>query len=172
MYKRRPSTEEHAPYFQKYIDKVEGKDFLAELKEQTLIKDLESLSPTEWDHRYAPGKWSVKEVVKHLSDTERVFAYRALRISRNDKTPMPGFDQDDFSANAGADSQSAAALVRELKNVRAASIDLFESLSEEAIDRVGVAGDAKTSVLALGYMILGHQNHHIQLFKESYKLWQ
>lgn len=172
MNKRRPLQEEYAPYFKTYIDKVDGVEFIAGLKNQSLVKALETLSEEEWAYRYAPNKWSVKQVVKHLSDSERVFAYRALRISRNDKTPLPGFNQDDYTDNAYADRQSPAALVREFKNVRAASIDLFESLEEETIDRVGTAGEARTSVLALGFMILGHQNHHIQLFKENYKLWQ
>ena len=172
MYNKRPNPDEYAPYFQKYIDQVKGIDFLSELRDQTLVKDLGSLTPAEWNHRYAPEKWTVKEVVKHLSDTERVFAYRALRIARNDKTPMPGFDQNDYSANSAANGQSAERLVRELTHVRAATIDLFESFNEAAIERVGVAGEANTSTLALGYMILGHQNHHIKLFKESYNLWQ
>ncbi len=168
---RRPSANEYAPYFQKYIDQVMGSDFIEQLRDTSLMEALDTLTPIQWAYRYAPEKWSVKEVIKHLCDTERVFAYRALRIGRNDMTPLPGFDQDTYAAASMADHQSAAALMRELSSVRSATVDLFESFSEEAIDRVGVAGDAPTSTLALGFMILGHQNHHIRLFKELYRLW-
>lgn len=169
---RRPSTDEYAPYFQRYIDQVMGSDILGQMKDQSFIESLDTLSPVQWAYRYAPEKWSVKQVIKHLSDSERVFAYRALRIGRNDMTPLPGFDQDDYTESARADGQSSTALMRELGNVRAATIDLFESYDEEAINRVGLAGEAPTSVLALGFMIIGHQNHHIKLFKELYGLWQ
>jgi len=169
---RRPEIDEYSPYFQKYINKVDGVDFLAQLRDKSFFKDLDGLTPVQWAYRYGPDKWSVKEVVKHLSDSERVFAYRALRIARNDKTSLPGFDQDDFTKYADADGQSSMALLRELQNVRAASIDLFESLDKNALDRVGLAGDAATSALALGFMIVGHQKHHIDLFKERYDLWQ
>lgn len=171
MNTRRPNKDEYAPYFQKYIDQVMGSDVIEQLKDKTLVEALDTLSPVQWAYRYAPEKWSVKEVVKHLSDTERVFAYRALRIGRNDMTPLPGFDQDIYAEASDADGQSAGALMRELSNVRAATIDLYESFSDTAIDRVGLAGEATTSVLALGFMIVGHQNHHIKLFKELYGLW-
>tara|TARA_B110000908_G_scaffold79875_1_gene95714 strand:- start:39 stop:548 length:510 start_codon:yes stop_codon:yes gene_type:complete len=166
-----PKTE-YAPYFERYIQ-------LSVLKGKTIIENLESaqdefervlrnLPDSKHSYSYASGKWTLKELIQHVIDTERVFCYRALSFARNDQTPLPGFDQDVFVDNDTANERDYYDLLDEMKVLRKSSIQLFKSFSKEALLRIGVASDNKMSVRALGYLFSGHQVHHINIVKERY----
>ncbi len=165
----RPDSNEYAPYYGKYISLVPEGDILITLEKQA-PDTLALLAPHEadGDFRYAPGKWSVKESLGHLIDTERVFSYRALRIARNDKTPLAGFEQDDYVKYGPFAQSSLAALLEEFTSVRKASVALFRGLDEAAWSRRGVASNNEVTVRALAYMIAGHELHHRRLFEQKY----
>jgi hypothetical protein len=129
---------------------------------------LREIGESRGNHRYAPGKWSVKEVVGHLADAERVFSYRALRFAREDKTPLPGYEQDDYVRSANFDSRHLAELAAEFRSVRAATITLFTGFSDDALMRMGPANNVAFSVRALGWIIAGHELHHRRILKERY----
>jgi DinB superfamily len=167
---KRPEAKESNSYFKKYVDQVDGDDFLNVL-EETLPKTvafLRSIPTTKWDFRYADGKWSVKEVLLHIIDTERIMAYRALRIARNDKTPLSGFEQDDYIPFVDAENRSPESLLEEYKAVRKASIELFRYFNNEMLNRIGTASGNAFSVRALGFVIAGHEAHHLKILKEKY----
>ena len=166
-----PKTE-YAPYFERYIQ-------LSVLKGKTIIENLENaqdefervlrhLPDEKHSYSYAAGKWTLKELIQHIIDTERVFCYRALSFARNDQTPLPGFDQDIFVDNDTANERDYYDLLDEMKVLRKSSIQLFKSFSKEAFLRTGVASNNKMSVRALGYLFSGHQIHHINIVKERY----
>ncbi|MEP0986980.1 DinB family protein [Ekhidna sp.] len=119
-------------------------------------------------YKYAPDKWSIKDIILHLTDSERVFAYRALRFARNDKTELSGFDQNLFVPEANADGRTIHNLLSEFTNVRAATVDLFSSFSEEVRQRSGIASGVEMTVEMLGYIISGHLNHHLNIIHERY----
>ena len=165
----RPDSNEYAPYYGKYIALVPEGNILTTLEKQgpdTLVL----LAPREadGDFRYAPGKWSVKEALGHVIDTERVFSYRALRIARNDKTPLAGFEQDDYVKYGPFAQTSLAALLEEFTSVRKASVALFRGLDETAWTRRGIASNNEVTVRALAYMIAGHELHHRGIFQQKY----
>jgi hypothetical protein len=120
------------------------------------------------DQVYAPGKWTIRDIVQHMTDTERVFAYRALRLGRGDTTPLMGFEQDLFANHAKAREKDLVALLDELKTVRQSSIMLYDFFGEEELQRSGICSHVEISVLALGFLITGHQKHHLQVMKERY----
>jgi DinB family protein len=168
----RPGTDEYAPYYAGYIQQITGDDALP-----VLVAQLDQMEPllrgiTEERGllRYAPGKWSVKEVLNHLSDSERVFAYRALRFARADATPLPSFDENAWVPASGSDRRPIAEIVSELSAVRAASRALFQSLGEEAIARRGDASGKPISVRALAWIIAGHTQHHAAILRDRYGL--
>ena len=166
----RPAATEYAPYYERYISRVPDGD-LIELLERQLedtLALLRAVPEERADARYAPGKWSIKEVVGHLSDTERVFAYRALRIARNDPTPLPGFDQDEYVRHGGFDARTLADLAAEFSAVRRATMDVFRYLDRDALSRRGVANGAEVSVRALAYIIAGHERHHGEVLRTRY----
>ncbi len=165
----RPDSNEYAPYYGKYVSLVPEGDILVTLEKQ-LSETLALLAPREadGDFRYAPGKWSVKEALGHVIDTERVFSYRALRIARNDKTPLAGFEQDDYVKFGPFADCSLAALLQEFTSVRKATVALFRALDEAAWGRRGVASNNEVTVRALAYMIAGHELHHRRLFEQKY----
>ncbi len=168
----RPPKKEYDPYYQRYISLVPEEDVLIALDQQlaeTMIL-LRSLSEQHGAFRYESGKWSVKEVLGHLIDTERVMSYRALRIARGDRTPIEGFEQDDYVQNGAFDNRSVANLGREFEQVRRATISLFRNLEPEAWQRIGIANQVEVSVRALAYIIAGHELHHKALLKEKYGL--
>ena len=167
---RRPESSEYNPYYKTYIGKVKGDNFVQNLKEQKFETSamLSKISDEKWNHKYAPAKWSVKEVMIHIMDTERIFAYRALRVARNDQTPMPGFEQNDYVPFCYATQRSGSSIMAEYEAVRNSTVALFENLREEDWGRLGEASGSPVSALALGYMIAGHEIHHIQLLHERY----
>jgi len=168
MTNQRPQPGEYGSYYQKYVDKVPNLDILKVLEDPAHMNQIEAIPEDKWLHRYAEGKWSIKESILHLIDTERVFAYRALRVARMDKTPLPGFDQDDFVPTSKADGRSKASLIAEYRAVRQATVSLLSTLGEEELSYVGTASDSPITARALSYLIAGHQIHHIELFKERY----
>jgi uncharacterized damage-inducible protein DinB len=120
------------------------------------------------NYRYEPGKWTIKDMLVHLSDTERIFVYRALRFSRGDETPLPGFEESLFAENAGADQREKEDIMREFSLVRESSIAFIESLSDEALSRKGSANGYPVSVLLLVNLIYGHHKHHLNILRERY----
>jgi hypothetical protein len=167
----RPGADEYAASFAGYVARIaEGEDIVAVLASQLdqVLARLNLMSEARGDYRYAPEKWSVKEMVGHLSDTERVFAYRALRIGRGDATPLPSFDDQAYVSEVRAGDRTLADLAAEWGDVRRASIALFRNLPAPAWQRRGIAGDQPISVRALAYIIAGHVRHHVEVLEARY----
>jgi hypothetical protein len=169
----RPSSAEHAPYYAKYIALVPDDDLdvvghLADQHHETV--GMLRKAKARGDHAYAPGKWTVKEVIGHMCDTERIFAYRALRFSRGDTTDLPGFDENQYVAASNFSSRTMEDLLEELWSVRAATLSLAKNLKGDALTRQGTANGNAVSVRALLYIIAGHERHHVAMLKERYGL--
>ncbi len=166
----RPSADEHAPYYSKYIERVPEGDLVALLRDQMVETSalLRGLPADRADHAYAPGKWTVKQVVGHVTDTERIMAYRALRIARSDSTDLPGFDENHYVANANFADRSLGDLLEELQVVRSSTIHLAKNLDPSVLTHRGSANGAAVSVRALLYIIGGHERHHVGLLRERY----
>lgn len=163
--------DEFAGHFATYINQVSSEYVLIEELEisvHRLIKFVQNIPLDKFDYRYAEGKWTIKDILQHLIDAERIFAYRALRFARNDKTALSGFEENDYVDEAYANKRSIQDLLTELAVVRQATLSLFKSFSEEALLRKGIASNNPISVRALGFVIIGHQNHHQRVFEERY----
>jgi hypothetical protein len=168
----RPGAEEHAPYYGRYIDLVpEGNlvDLLVEQQLETLGM-LRRVEEERGTFAYAPGKWTIKEVIGHMSDAERVFSYRALRFARGDATPLASFDENVYAPAGRFNERRMGSLIDEFQSIRAATVHLFRYLSDEELTRRGVASGNPVSVRALGYIIAGHERHHASLLRERYGL--
>lgn len=165
-----PARTEAAAHYFTYIDKAQTDDLLAHLDAQTtqLIELFSSISEEKSLHRYAPGKWSIREALAHINDTERVFVFRALFFARGNAGPLPGFDQDDFNAHAGADARPLSAHLVEFQAIRAATMAAYRSLTPEAWLRTGVASGNSITVRALAYATAGHAEHHRRILVEKY----
>ena len=166
----RPDASEHLPYYAKYVDLVPDGDLVQTLRAQLdeTLALVRGLPEEQGGHRYAPGKWSIREVLGHVIDAERIFAYRALRIARGDQTPMEGFDENAYAAASGADARTLADLADELEHVRLGNIVFFRSLSDDVLARRGTANGAEVSVRALAWILAGHELHHRALLRERY----
>lgn len=166
----RPERSEAAEYYFRYIDRLKGGDPVAVLEEQVedVLSTLGVISEERSLHRYAPEKWSLRQVLGHVNDTERVFAYRALWFARGFDAPLPGFDQDGAVAAAAADEVPWESHLQEFRAVREASIRLFSSLPVAAWARRGVASDNPVTVRALAYIVGGHVAHHLAVVRERY----
>jgi uncharacterized damage-inducible protein DinB len=166
----RPVPGEYAPSYEAYISKVKGSDIVGILEAQRLqmAQLFAARSERDGNFRYAPDKWTVKEVLGHVSDTERIFAYRALRIARGDQTPLSGFEQDDYVRGGNFAERTLANLAEEFGLVRAATIALFRSLQKDAWQRRGVANKNEVSVRALAFIVAGHELHHRLILEERY----
>jgi uncharacterized damage-inducible protein DinB len=166
----RPRADEYAQFYDQYIQRVADGDLIAILREQ--IADsavlLRNVPPDRADFAYAPGKWTVKQVVGHMIDVERVMSYRALRFSRSDATELAGFDENDWVANGNAAARTLADIVDEYEAVRAATVHFAKHLDADALVRRGTANGKSVSVRALLYIIAGHELHHIGLLRERY----
>ena len=166
----RPQPGEYAPYYDRYISQVQGADILATLdaqRRQTMLL-LSGRDESEGDFRYAPDKWSAKEVLGHVCDTERIFAYRALRIARGDRTPIEGFEQDDYVRNGPFGKSPLTDVIEDYIAVRRATLTLLRNLDEAAWTRRGVANKNEVSVRAIAYTIAGHELHHRRILEEKY----
>jgi hypothetical protein len=167
----RPGAEEYAPAFADYVSRIaDDEDIVAVLASQIdqFLARLHAIPELRGEYRYAPGKWSLKEVIGHLSDTERVFAYRALRIGRGDTTPLPSFDDQAYVAEVLAGERTVADLAAEWGHVRRATLALFAHLPAAAWQRRGTASDQPISVRALAYIIAGHVRHHVEVLEARY----
>jgi uncharacterized damage-inducible protein DinB len=166
----RPQPGEYAPYYERYISLVQGNDILATLENgrRHMMLLLSGRDEADGDFRYAPEKWSAREVLGHVCDTERVFAYRALRISRADPTPMEGFEQDDYVRNGPFAHRPLSELIEDYIAVRRATLTLLRNLDEVAWSRRGVANKNEVTVRALAYIIAGHELHHRGVLEEKY----
>jgi hypothetical protein len=164
-----PGAGEFAPFYAGYIEKAGGDPLTLMAKQVTTFAALgRTLSAEQAAHRYAAGKWSVKEILGHLIDAERVFSYRALRIARGDTTPLAGFDENAYVAAAGSDRRTVADLVDELVSLRTANLALYRSLDEAALARVGTANSVPVSARALVFITAGHAQHHLGVLAERY----
>ncbi|WP_047546395.1 DinB family protein [Psychroserpens sp. Hel_I_66] len=170
MTKEDLSINEYNPYYQQYIQKAGDASISKGLKENgdVTIAFLESIPEDKLDYRYEKDKWTIKEIIQHLIDTERVFAYRALCIARKDKTLFPGYDQDQYVLSCNASDRSIISLMNEYKAVRLASIMLFESFSLEMLTEIGIASSSNLSPRAVAFIIIGHENHHCEIIRERY----
>ena len=168
----RPDKTEYDPYYEHYVSLVADDDILDTLTAQPAkLQDLFTAIPeAKGEFRYADGKWSVKELLGHLIDGERMFAYRLFRISRGDETPIEGFEQDGYIENAYSNGRSFADLLEEFNLLRRANMLLFNNMNEAAWARVGTANNARISVRALAYIMAGHIEHHLRILKERYSV--
>jgi hypothetical protein len=166
----RPEASEHAPYYTRYIALVSDGDVVDKLAGQLpgTLGFLRSLDEETGGRRYAPDKWSIRQVIGHLADSERIFSYRALRFARNDPTELPGFDEGTFVANGTFDARSLASLCDEYEAVRAASVAFFSSLDANEWARRGVANNNVMSVRALAWVLAGHELHHVDIIRTRY----
>lgn len=171
MMMERPEKDEYAEFYANYVSLVAETDVVSALRDQPdeLRELLAEISAAEKENfRYASGKWSVKELLGHIVDGERVFSYRALRISRGDETPLAGFEENTYVANSNFNDSSLADLVEEFSLLRRANVLLFKNLTEEAWLRRGTASDALVSVRALAFIMVGHVAHHQKILRERY----
>ena len=165
-----PDTTEYPEYYGRYISQVPQGDIVTTLEQErdAVLALLGGIPAEKADFRYAPGKWSLKEVLGHVTDTERIFAYRALRFARNDKTPLPGFEQDDYMPYANFAQRELSDLAREFEHVRQASLFLFRNLDAAAWERRGTASGGEFTVRAMAYITAGHEIHHRRIIETKY----
>lgn len=168
----RPTSAEYGAPYAHYVSLCPEEDILEAMEQQSseTQKLLAALDETRAAYRYEPEKWSVKEVLGHMVDSERVFGYRALAIARGESQPLPGYDENDYVRNAGFDNWRLGDLAEEYALVRRSNIVFFKNLAEEAWDRRGTASDHPATVRALAYIIVGHERHHLGVLRERYKV--
>lgn len=166
----KPEKNEYPPYYQSYIDKCNDSDIVTNLanNHKESIYLLKNIAEDKGYFAYAEGKWSIKELVQHIIDSERVFAYRAMCIARGDNTPLPGFDENTYATNSAANNRTLDSLINEFNTLRIATIDLFNSFTDEVLMNVGNANGLPISVRAIGYITAGHGMHHINILRERY----
>jgi len=166
----RPGADEYAPYYERYVSRVPEGDVVERMERQgaEVAELLRGVPPELHGHRYAEGKWSVREVVGHLCDAERIFPYRALRISRGDRTPLPGWEEDAYVEAANFDARSLESLAAEWADLRRATLWLFRGLDAEAAGRRGSASGYEVSARALAYITVGHTDHHLDILRTRY----
>lgn len=167
---KRPEKSEYAAFYETYVSLVQGTDILSVLEAQRLqmTQLFAARSERDGNFRYAPGKWTVKEVLGHVTDAERIFSYRALRIARGDQTPLPGFEQEDYVKNGGFGERTLENLAEEFVLVRGGTQAFFQSLGKEVWSRRGTASNNEVTVRAMAYIIAGHEQHHRRILEERY----
>ncbi|MEM6722155.1 MAG: DinB family protein [Bacteroidota bacterium] len=165
-----PEVHEYNPYYEMYVQKFKGEDILAALARgvEEVNELVASLTEEQLTSAYAEGKWTIKEVLQHIMDTERIFCYRALCFARNEKINLPSFDQDDFARYSGANERNSMEMLQEYNAIRQATITLFKGFADAMLERVGVASDNEMSVRAVAYIVAGHEKHHINVINERY----
>jgi hypothetical protein len=168
MYK--PAANEYAPYYDKYISLVDETDIRDPFEAQPaeLRSALDGVDESKGSYAYADGKWTIKEMLSHVIDGERIFGYRLLRISRGDETPIEGFEQDDYIATSNANNRSFNDLLDEFDFNRKANVLLLNNLDEAALDRMGTASDSPISARAIANILIGHVRHHLNILNERY----
>ena len=166
----RPDLSRVPSFYHNYINQVPEDDLSEAFHKETaaFIQFIEQVNPSKYDYRYAEGKWTVKEVLQHIIDAERVFTYRALRFARKDNTLLPGFDENLFAANANVDKRDWKDMTEEFKAVRSSSAYFFGSLGKDQLDASGTANNNSVYVLGIGFIVIGHSIHHMRILKERY----
>jgi uncharacterized damage-inducible protein DinB len=166
----RPQLEKVAKFYQGYVKNVMDQDMFDALTQssKTTLELVRSIPESKGEYRYGEGKWSIKELLAHMIDVERIMAYRALRFARNDKTDLPGFEENDYAPEANAHGRTIAQLADEMERLRATTIDMFKSFTPQMLMREGTANKNSLSVLVLGYVIPGHETHHRKILIERY----
>jgi hypothetical protein len=166
----RPDLTRVPEFYHNYINQVPEDDLMIAFKNQSpaVIDFFKKLPSNKIDYAYAPGKWTIKEVLQHIIDAERVFSYRALRFARKDATPLPGFDENLFAENAKAEKRIWDELIEEFEAVRKATEYLFGSFDDEQLGATGISNKRSVYVLAFGYIVIGHPVHHVNVIKERY----
>ncbi len=164
------TPEEYHPYFKPYIEKVGNKSLLKSLKKgkKETISFFKKIPKSKLEFRYSEGKWTIKDILLHIIDSERAFTYRALQFARSKNANLEGFDENEFVANAEANSRSLKSLLKEYKTVRKSTIQLYKTFSNETLKSVGKANNASLTVRAAGFLACGHEIHHQQIIKERY----
>ncbi len=167
---RRPEKNEYTSYFEEYIKDVQGNEPIRNLEDQfqEIQSLLQSLSNDKANYTYSQGKWTIKEVLGHIIDSERIMGYRALCISRKEKQSLPGFEQDDYVKESNFKDRTITNLLEEYRTVRKSTISLFKNFNDDMYYQRGVANDKEVTVLALLYIIAGHEMHHMKILKERY----
>lgn len=166
----RPNLSRIPEWFHNYVNQVPENDLMEAMIKQTpsFINFFESIPVVKRDYSYAEGKWTIKEMLQHIIDAERVFAYRGLCIARKDGTPLPGFDENNYANNAKVNKRDWDEMMEEFKAVRRSSEILFGSFDEEQLETNGTANNNPIYVLAIGFVLVGHVNHHLRILKERY----
>ncbi len=166
----RPKQGDYIPYYETYISKIEGDDVLKTLETQLseVVVLFKSIPEEKGSYAYADGKWTIKELIGHINDTERVFAYRAMCFARGEKKSLPGFEHDDYVRGGDFNNRSLSDLINEFRLLRESDLVLFKSFNEEALSQIGNANQGKVTVLAILYIIAGHTQHHINILKAKY----
>jgi len=166
----RPDLSRVPDFFHGYISKVKEDDLMTGLRSSTvaLFSLLDEIPSDKYEYRYAENKWSIKDVIQHMIDAERVFTYRALRMARRDQTPLPGFDENLFAQTANADKRNWNEMVEEFATLRKATEALFASFDNVQLESEGNASGKSIYVLGIGYIVAGHVNHHLDIIKERY----
>lgn len=166
----KPTRNEYPEYYQRYIGLLEGEDLLSILSElnREISDTLNSFPQSKGNYSYAAGKWTVKEVIGHMMDTDRILAYRALAIARGEKQPLPSFDQDEYVNNGNFNERNLLDIIYEYRLVRESNILLYKSFDESVLSRRGIAAGNEISVNSLFWIIAGHQKHHLKILKEKY----
>ena len=166
----RPEASEYASFYHRYVESVPDGDIVELLRSggRELLEAIRRIPEARAGHRYGPEKWTIRQVIGHLIDAERIFTYRALRAARGDRTPLASFDENAYVRTAGSDARTLADLAREMECVRQASVLLFESLPADAWGLSGIASEREVSVRALAYITAGHALHHLRILRERY----
>jgi hypothetical protein len=166
----RPDLQRVPAFFHGYVNSTTEDDLLQALQNSTanFIATMQTIPPEKYEYRYAEGKWTLKELLQHVIDAERVFAYRALRFARKDNTPLPGFNENLFAQHSKADKRKWEDMVNEFALLRKANEMMFASFDEDQLDSSGVSNNNSTYVLAMGFICAGHVNHHMRIMKERY----
>lgn len=167
---KQPDLATVPPFYKGYVEFVKDYELMEILKlsNKRALQVIRSIMEDKGEHRYASGKWSIKELLCHMMDAERIFAYRALRFARNDKTPLAGFEETDYAPEANAHSRTIAEIADEMERLRSSTVDLYKSFTTEMLLRRGTANNTEISVLNLGYIIPGHETHHISILTNRY----
>lgn len=166
----KPNPDEYDPYYESYVSEVKSDDPIKELRrgKKQLIKLISKLNKKQLKYRYAEGKWTIKEILAHLMDAERIWGYRALRFARNDQTKLPGFEENDYVPASRATKRKIKSLLREYEAIRDSTIQLFQNLEEDMMMRMGTANEKPISVRAMMYITVGHELHHLGVIKDKY----
>ncbi len=161
---------EYSQFNATYIKAIDNVELIEELEISLhdFIKFVQNIPMDKFDYRYAAGKWTIKDIIQHIIDADRIFGYRALRISRNDTTPLPGFEENDYVENTDANGRSIQELLTEFSAIRHSNLLLFKSFSSAQLTRMGIASNHPISVRAIGFLMIGHLKHHQKVFEERY----